>query len=299
MSLEVLTEKLGSDRLKQNEQLSVHVYMKVGGPADLYYEAKNSKELEEVIKLSSREEIPFTLLGNGSNVLVSDKGVRGLVIKNNAEEIKLLPFGFVEVDSGVELSKLISLARNNGLTGLERLIRVPGTVGGAIFMNAGDTFKKKFIGDLVVWVEVVDKEGNIKKLELAECEFGYRSSRFQKSGEIILRVKLQLKQETKEKIEIAARDILVRKMKQPTGSSMGSTFKNPPETSAGELIEKAGLKGKQIGGAKISEVHGNFIINTGNATAKDVKDLIDLIKRTVKEKFGIDLQEEIRYIGEW
>ena len=299
MSLEVLTEKLGSDRLKQNEQLSVHVYMKVGGPADLYYEAKNSKELEEVIKLSSREEIPFTLLGNGSNVLVSDKGVRGLVIKNNAEEIKLLPFGFVEVDSGVELSKLISLARNNGLTGLERLIRVPGTVGGAIFMNAGDTFKKKFIGDLVVWVEVVDKEGNIKKLELAECEFGYRSSRFQKSGETILRVKLQLKQETKEKIEIAARDILVRKMKQPTGSSMGSTFKNPPETSAGELIEKAGLKGKQIGGAKISEVHGNFIINTGNATAKDVKDLIDLIKRTVKEKFGIDLQEEIRYIGEW
>jgi UDP-N-acetylmuramate dehydrogenase len=299
MSLEVLTEKLGSDRLKQNEQLSVHVYMKVGGPADLYYEAKNSKELEEVIKLSIREEIPFTLLGNGSNVLVSDKGVRGLVIKNNAEEIKLLPFGFVEVDSGVELSKLISLARNNGLTGLERLIRVPGTVGGAIFMNAGDTFKKKFIGDLVVWVEVVDKEGNIKKLELAECEFGYRSSRFQKSGETILRVKLQLKQETKEKIEIAARDILVRKMKQPTGSSMGSTFKNPPETSAGELIEKAGLKGKQIGGAKISEVHGNFIINTGNATAKDVKDLIDLIKRTVKEKFGIDLQEEIRYIGEW
>ena len=292
-------EKLGSDRVKQNEQLSAHVYMKVGGPADLYYEAKNSKELEEVIKLSSREEIPFTLLGNGSNVLVSDKGVRGLVIKNNAEEIKLLPFGFVEVDSGVELSKLISLARNNGLTGLERLIRVPGTVGGAIFMNAGDTFKKKFIGDLVVWVEVVDKEGNIKKLELAECEFGYRSSRFQKSGEIILRVKLQLKQETKEKIEIAARDILVRKMKQPTGSSMGSTFKNPPETSAGELIEKAGLKGKQIGGAKISEVHGNFIINTGNATAKDVKDLIDLIKRTVKEKFGIDLQEEIRYIGEW
>lgn len=299
MSPGALAEKLGSDRLKQNEQLSAHVYMKVGGLADLYYEAKNSKELEEVIKLSIREEIPFTLLGNGSNVLVSDKGVRGLVVKNNAEEIKLLPFGFVEVDSGVELSKLISLARNNGLTGLERLIRVPGTVGGAIFMNAGDTFKKKFIGDLVVWVEVVDKEGNVKKLELAECEFGYRSSRFQKSGETILRVKLQLKQETKEKIEIAARDILVRKMKQPTGPSMGSTFKNPQGSSAGELIEKAGLKGKQIGGAKISEVHGNFIINTGNATAKDVKDLIDLIKKTVKDKFNIELEEEIRYVGEW
>jgi UDP-N-acetylmuramate dehydrogenase len=299
MSLEGFTEKLESDRVKQNEQLSTHVYMRIGGPADLYYEAKNSKELEEVIKLSIREEVPFTLLGNGSNVLVSDKGVRGLVIKNNAEEIKLLPFGFIEVGSGVGLSKLISLARNNGLTGLERLIRVPGTVGGAIFMNAGDTFKKKFIGDLVVWVEVIDKEGGVKKLEPAECEFGYRSSRFQKSGEIILRVKLQLKQETKEKIEIAAKDILIRKMSQPTGPSMGSTFKNPPDKSAGELIEKAGLKGKQIGRAKVSEVHGNFIINTGSATASDVRALIDLIKKNVKEKFEIDLQEEIRYIGEW
>jgi len=299
MSVEELTTKLGSDRLKQNEQLSTHVYMRVGGPADLYYEAENSKELEEAIKLSTFEEVPFTILGSGSNVLVSDKGVRGLVIKNTSEEIKLLPFGFVEVDSGVELSKLISLARNNGLTGLERLIKVPGTVGGAVFMNAGDTNKNRFIDNLVVWVEVIDREGNVKKLEPTKCEFDYRSSRFQKSGEIILRVKLQLKQETKEKIEIAARDILVRKMKQPTGPSMGSTFKNPPDKSAGELIEKAGLKGKQIGGAKVSEVHGNFIINTGNAEAKDVKDLIDLIKKTVKEKFGIDLQEEIRYIGEW
>jgi len=299
MSLEALTEKLGSDRVKQNEPLATHVYMRVGGPADLYYEAKNSKELEEAIRTAVQEELPFTVLGNGANVLVSDKGVRGLVIKNNAEEIKLLPFGFIEVGSGVESAKLISTARNNGLTGLERLIRVPGTIGGAIFMNAGDTFKKKFIGDLVVWVEIIDKEGSIKKLALAECEFGYRSSRFQKSGEVILRVKLQLKQETKEKIEIAARDILVRKMKQPTGPSMGSTFKNPPETSAGELIEKAGLKGKQIGGAKVSEIHGNFIINTGNATASDVKALIDLIKKTVKDKFNIEMEEEIRYVGEW
>ena len=231
--------------------------------------------------------------------MISDKGVRGLVIKNNAKEVKFLPHGFVEVDSGVENAALITAAKNRGLTGVERLIKVPGTVGGAVFMNAGDTVRQEFFGDLVVLVEIIDGQGNVKKLRKEDCWFGYRVSRFQTSGEIILKVKLQLKQATKEEIESKAKDILVRKVQQPPGPTLGSTFKNPPDNFAGKLIEEAGLKGKQVGGAKISEKHANFIINTGCATASDVKALIELMKSEVKKKFGINLEGEIRYLGEW
>ena len=299
MSDEELVKELGFNRVKISETLASHVYMRVGGPADFYYEVTNAKELAEAIKVAIKTSTPFVILGNGSNVLISDKGFRGLVIKNAAKEIKFLPHGFVEVDSGVENAVLITAAKDRGLSGMERLIRVPGTVGGAVFMNAGDTGKKEFFDNLVVSVEVIDKNGNIKKLRKEECGFGYRVSRFQTSSEIILKVKLQLKQATKEEIEAKARDILVRKMHQPPGPTLGSTFKNPPCNFAGKLIEEAGLKGKQIGGAKISEKHANFIINTGNATAADVKALIDLIKLEVKNKFNIDLEEEIRYLGEW
>ena len=299
MSEEELVKKLGFNRVKINEPLANHVYIKVGGPADFYYEANDAKELAEAVRVAIGTGTPFVIIGSGSNVLVSDKGVRGLVIKNNSKTIKFLPHGFVEVDSGVSNSDLITAAKNRGLTGMERLIRVPGTVGGAVFMNAGDTAKSEFFGDLVVSVEAVDKDGRVKKLRQEECGFGYRSSRFQKSGEIILKAKLQLKQSSKEEIEAKAKDIIVRKMHQPPGPSVGSTFKNPPGHFAGKLIEEAGLKGKQIGGAKISEKHANFIINTGKATAADVKALIDLMKNKVREKFGVELEEEVRYVGEW
>ncbi|MDP2720745.1 MAG: UDP-N-acetylmuramate dehydrogenase [bacterium] len=183
--------------------------------------------------------------------------------------------------------------------GAERLLKVPGTIGGAVYMNAGDTGRERFFGDLVVWVQAIDKTGQAKKLTKEECRFGYRSSRFQSTGEIILKAKLQLKQATKEEIEEAAKDILVRKMHHPAGATVGSTFKNPDYDHAGRLIEQCGLKGKRIGGAKISEKHANFIINEDSATAVDVKALIDLMKSSVKEKFNVDLQEEVRYIGEW
>ena len=182
---------------------------------------------------------------------------------------------------------------------MERLLKVPGTVGGAIFMNAGDTGKKEFFGDLVESVKVIDKNGNINTLHKKEAGFSYRSSRFQTSGEIILSAKIKLEQTGPKEIEAKTRDILERKTNHPAGATVGSTFKNPENYHSGELIEKAQLKGKSIGGAKISEKHANFIINEGDATAKDVKQLIDLMKQTVKEKFKVDLEEEVRYIGEW
>ena len=294
-----LSEKLGSDRVKMNEPMSAHTQMKVGGPADFYYEAESEKELEEVVRIAIESRVPYAVIGNGANVLVSDKGIRGLVIVNLANKIKFLPHGFVEVESGVDNNVLIREAAKRGLTGVERLMKVPGTIGGAIFMNAGDTGRKEFFGDLVESIRVIDDEGKVKTLRKDEAEFGYRSSRFQTSGEVILSAKILLKQASQAEIEAKIKDILVRKINHPAGATVGSTFKNPENYHSGELIEKAGLKGTKIGGAKISEKHGNFIINDGNATASDVKTLIDLMKKTVKEKFGVILEEEVRYLGEW
>lgn len=293
-----LVIKLGVDRVNLDEPMNLHTNMKVGGPADFYYEAQNEEELKGAILAAVGSKIPFTVLGLGANVLVSEKGIRGLVIVNRANSIKFLPHGFVEVESGVENTRLIRESANRGLSGMERLMKVPGTIGGAIFMNAGDTGKKEFFGDLVESVKVFDKEGKVKNLTKSEADFSYRASRFQKSGEIILSAKIHLQHATQAEIEENVRDILVRKSHHPTGATVGSTFKNPENYHSGELIEKAGLKGKKIGGAKISERHANFIINEGEATANDVKELIDLMKKTVKDKFNVSLEEEVRYIGE-
>ncbi len=294
-----LISTLGTDRVRLGELMSLHTYMKVGGPAQFYYEALTNGDLELAVKSAIALEIPYTLIGQGANVLVSDLGIQGLVIVNKTKEIKFLPHDFVEVDSGVNLVELSREVGKRGLGGLERMTRVPGSVGGAIFMNAGDTGKKEFFGDLVVSIAIIDKEGKVKKLYKEDASFTYRTSRFQTSGEIILSAKLQLPKMTQKEIDDKVADILQRKQRHPAGPSVGSTFRNPEGGHAGELIEKVGLKGTVIGGAKISEQHGNFIINTGQAKATDIKQLIDLMKKTVKEKFDVQLQEEVRYLGEW
>ena len=299
MNEKALVQKLGFNRIKLNEPMSEHTKMKVGGPADYYFEAANRKELVEAVQAAIETGVPYVVLGNGANVLVADKGIHGLVIVNKSNGLRFLPHGFAEAESGVDNTQLTKQAQNRNLLGAERLLKVPGTVGGAVFMNAGDTGGKRFFGDLVVWVETIDKEGKINKLAKDACEFSYRTSRFQRTGEIILKAKLELKETSREEIEEAVRDILVRKMHQPAGATVGSTFKNPDYDHAGRLIEQCGLKGKKIGGAKISEKHANFIINEGEAKASDVKSLIDLMRACVKEKFNVDLQEEVRYTGEW
>ncbi|MCL5411630.1 MAG: UDP-N-acetylmuramate dehydrogenase [Patescibacteria group bacterium] len=294
-----LIQELGFNRVKLDEPMKDHTNWKVGGSADLYLETKTSQELIEAVQVAERLKIPYVILGLGANVLVGDKGIRGLVVVNKAQEVKFLSFGFIEIDSGMSNAVLIKLTTDQRLSGLERLIRVPGSLGGAIFMNAGDTAKQAFIGELVRSVKVVDKNGVVRTLSPEDCDFGYRHSRFQTSGEIIVSAKLQLKETIKSDIEEKVRDILERKRNQPMGATAGSTFKNPPNNFAGKLIEEAGLKGKQIGEAKISEQHANFIVNTGNATASDIKALIDLVKERVKENSGVDLQEEIRYLGDF
>lgn len=294
-----LIRKFGLDKIKLDEPMSEHTNMKIGGPADYYVEANNEEELIKVLNSSRELKIPYTILGLGANVLVSDRGIRGLVLMNKAKELKFLPHGFVEVSSGMDNTTLIREAGNRGLSGLERLMKVPGTIGGAVYMNAGDTGKRKFFGDLVESVRVIDKNGNINNIYKKEADFAYRSSRFQTSGEIILSVKIHLQQSSPKEIAEKTRDILLRKEHHPAGATIGSTFKNPENYHSGELIEKAGLKGRQIGGAKISEKHANFIINEGDASAADVKNLIDLMKSTVKEKFNVNLEEEVRYIGDW
>ena len=296
---EELKDKLGAHRVKINEGMKLHTNMKVGGPADFYFEAENEKDLVEAVKKALDLKIHCTVIGNGANVLVSDEGIRGLVIVNKSEKINFLSDGLVEVESGVDNTSLIREAAKKGLSGMERLMKVPGTIGGAVYMNAGDTGKKEFFGDLVESIKVIDKKGNIKTLLKDDCDFAYRSSRFQNSGEVILSVKIKLEQVDPKEIEERTQDILIRKARHPAGATVGSTFKNPENYHSGELIEKVGLKGKKIGGAKISEKHANFIINEGDATATDVKNLIDLMKKTVKEKFDVDLEEEVRYIGEW
>jgi UDP-N-acetylmuramate dehydrogenase len=294
-----LIQELGYDQIRTNEPMSNHINWRVGGPADLYFEPRNSRELIEVVQTAIRLKIPYTVLGLGANVLVSDKGIRGLVIVNKSSEVKFLPFGFVEADSGVSNAVLIKLTVDRRLTGLERLVRVPGSLGGAIFMNAGDTAKQAFIGELVRSVRVVEPTGIVKTLLPQDCDFGYRHSRFQTSGEVIVSAKLQFIEAARIEIEEKVRDILDRKRNQPLGSTAGSTFRNPPGNYAGKLIDESGLKGKQVGGAKISEKHANFIINTGKATATDIRELITLAKEKVKERTGIELQEEIRYLGEF
>ncbi|OGY27275.1 MAG: UDP-N-acetylenolpyruvoylglucosamine reductase [Candidatus Woykebacteria bacterium RIFCSPHIGHO2_01_FULL_39_12] len=294
-----IIEALGKEKVKENEPMKLHTNMKVGGPADLFIEVKTNEELKKAVLGAIKEKIPYTIIGNGANVLVSDQGVAGLVILNESSQIRFISDEIVEADSGVDLSALIKLTREKDLAGMEREVKVPGTVGGAVYMNAGDTGKKEFFGDLVESVEIIDKEGNAKTLSNEECEFAYRSSRFQKSGEVIVKAKLKLQKTDPKFIEEKTRNILERKINHPAGATVGSTFKNPDYDGAGRLIEACGLKNKKIGGAKISEKHANFIINEGNAKAVDVKALIDLMKKSVKEKFGIDLQEEVRYIGRW
>src|SRR3989338_8499139 len=295
----LLVANLGFNRVKLDEPLAPFTYIKVGGSADILYISNNKDELSYAVKLARKLQIHFTILGCGGNVLISDKGIRGLVIINRSNYIKFLTNGFLEVDSGVTMTELIKETTDRLYTGLERMLKVPATVGGAVVMNAGHTAKKEFFGDLVVSVEVLNQNSEIKKIMKKDCNFSYRASRFQTSNEIILGVMLHLEKVDKKVIEEKVLDILVIKQIQPAGPTMGSTFRNPEGFSAGFLLDEAGLKGKQVGSAKISEKHANFIINTGSAKATDIQKLLELMREKVRSKFNIELVEEIKLVGDW
>jgi len=280
-------------KFQRNVLLKNYTTFKIGGRAKYFFVAKTKSSLVKALQEAKRLDLPFFILAGGSNLLISDKEYQGLVIQVKNQTLKVKN-NKIYAEAGVALGKLVNSAFKNSLTGLEWAAGIPGTVGGAVFGNAG-----AFNGamkDVVREVEVFDmKKNKIRKLKNKDCKFGYRSSFFKKNPHlIVLACQLQLKASNKQEIKEKMQEYLdYRDERHPKEPSAGSIFKNPKNISARELIDKSGLKGRRIGGAEISKVHSNFIVNLDGAKSQDVLKLIDLVKRTVDKKFGIKLKKEI------
>jgi UDP-N-acetylmuramate dehydrogenase len=303
--IDELYAKFG-DKVKENVPLAPYTSARIGGPADIFITADTAMELARIVKCLWKLEMAFTLLGGGSNVLVSDKGVRGVVVLNRAKGVRFHTSDqpSVTVESGVVFSNLANRCAAKELAGLEWAATVPGTIGGAVYGNAG-AFGGDMAGNLIC-AELLIANGREdftrEKFTVEQMSYGYRTSVL-KRGElkaIVLLAELGLKNSTKEEVTVKIQQFSAhRKATQPPGASMGSMFKNPPGDYAGRLIESAGLKGTRIGNAEISPVHGNFFINHGATKAEDIRALIQLVQETVKEKLGAELELEIEVIGEW
>lgn len=280
-----------------NESMRRHTGYGVGGCARYYAEVDSLYSLNCIINLAKEHRIKHKVIGNGTNVLISDLGFNGIVI-----DIKNLNDIFfkreqVKVMAGAKVEKLIKFALDNKLSGLEALSGIPATLGGAIVMNAG-AFGHN-ISDYITTVETL-YDGKIKVYDKNECKFGYRTSRFLGKKEVVISATFLLEQKERDAISDSIKSYLnLRHSIQPSGRSCGSVFRNPKPFSAGALIEKAGLKGYKVGGATVSNKHANFIITSSKATAKDVYVLINTIKEKVKDAFNIELFEEVECVGEF
>ncbi len=291
---------LGKDRFKQGQFLAEYTTYQIGGPADLFYEAKTEEELCQVVNLAQKLKIKYFILGSGSNLLISDLGFKGLVIHCQLDKINFLPAennqSKVYVEAGVKLGNLLNLLLERSLGGLEFLAGIPGTLGGAVRGNAGAW--QQSTGDFVSRVKILSNN-QISWVDQKGCSFDYRESRFKHNSEIILGAEFILSVVDRSIIKKTIVENGEKRNNQPKQPSAGCIFVNPKPFSAGELIDKAGLKGKSIGQAQISPLHANFIVNLGGAKASDVQSLILEAKKTVKEQFKIDLVEEIVKIGEF
>lgn len=294
---------LFGDRLSVNTSMAPYTTTKVGGNADALLIADNTLELEKVIGTCWLMNLPVTLLGSGSNILVSEKGIHSAVVINRTHHSQINMEGetpTVWTESGVSLAQLARLVAEAGFSGLEWASPIPGTVGGAIYGNAGAHGGE--ISKSLILAEILHHDQGMVSLNADQMNFGYRSSLLKDSpGKmVILSGTFKLVKSTPKKIEAKMQDIAEkRRCTQPVGPSFGSTFRNPPNDKAGRLIETAGLKGKTIGGATISSKHANFIINTSVATADDYWQLLELVYDTVKEQFGVGLVPEIELVGDW
>lgn len=282
--------------LKKNVSLADYSTFKVGGPAKYFVSPTTREEIAKVFKVVHELEIPYFILGGGSNLLISDNGFKGVVIKPNNKKITICEHR-VTADAGVSFQKFIQKVVKANLTGLEHLSGIPGTLGGAIAGNAGTA--TKWINSTIKQVHVVDRKGEIIAIPKTQCDFSYRYSRFKNSQEeIIVGADFILHKGDPIEIRKKVKETVVKRNHQPAGDACaGCIFKNPAEAAAGKIIEDVGLKGKMIGGAMVSPDHANFIVNTGKATAEDIAILISLIKQQVRDNVGIQLQEEIKYIG--
>ena len=298
--IDMLYAKLG-DRVKENVSLAPYTSARIGGPADILITADSADDLARIIKLLHKQDLDYVMLGGGSNVLVSDKGVRGVVVLNRAKAVRFHNGDqpSVTVESGVIFSNLANRCASKGLAGLEWAATVPGTIGGAVYGNAG-AFGGDVAGNLM-WAELITDNGR-EKFTVEQMGFGYRTSVLKRNeiDAIVLSAEFSLKNSTKEEVTVKIEQFSAhRKATQPPGASMGSMFKNPAGDYAGRLIEAAGLKGTRIGNAEISPVHGNFFINHANTKAEDIRALIRLVQKTVKEKLGVELELEVELLGEW
>ncbi len=283
---------------RKDEIMSNHTSFKIGGKADCFIECGSEECLRLVMKAIRDYDISYFIIGKGSNLLVSDKGIRGAVISLSGFDGITVKDCNITVGAGVSLAKLCTEALGNSLTGLEFAYGIPGSVGGALFMNAGAYGGE--MSQVVTSATVLSNNGEIKQVKLEDMKLGYRTSAFKTNGDIILSVDLKLEFGNKAEIKAEMDELLARrKDKQPLEyGSAGSTFKRPKGYFAGALIEKNGFKGVSVGGAMVSEKHAGFVINYNNATAKDVKVLMEKIKTAVLENDGVLLEPEVIFVGE-
>ncbi|MDM5189614.1 UDP-N-acetylmuramate dehydrogenase [Bacillus sp. DX4.1] len=297
LAKELMEAEVG--KVLENESLARYTTMKIGGPADILIVPSSVAGVEKALELVGKYETKWTAIGRGSNLLVSDKGIEGVVIRLGEGLDHLEVEGTtVRVGGGYPLIKLSTLLSRQGLSGLEFASGIPGSVGGAVYMNAGA--HKSDVSEILTKARIMFEDGTIAWVTKEELEFSYRTSILQtKRPGIVLEAELKLTEGNREEIVgVMQKNKDYRRETQPWNHPCaGSIFRNPLPNFAGDLVEKAGLRGHQIGGAKISEMHGNFIVNAGSASAQDVLDLIAFVKKTIKEKFDVDMHTEVEIIG--
>ncbi len=304
---DALRAHFGVDRVQADAPLAPLTTFRVGGPADWLIETRSSDELLRAVTLATEHGVPLVLLGGGSNVLISDAGVRGLVVRPRGGAIVRLDDHHVRADAAVTINGLVRWTITHAAAGIEEWAGTPGTVGGAVYGNAH--FGGRLVSELITSVRLCDRRGVVSDVPVDAMGFGYDKSRLQTSGEILLSADFKVSPGNAEVLrETARRSLAYRKRTQPLEKpSAGCVFQNPmkgqdvvPEGipwSAGALVDRAGLKGATRGGARVSPTHGNFIVNEGHATAADIRGLIEECRTAVRERFGVELREEIVYLG--
>ncbi|BDG34855.1 UDP-N-acetylmuramate dehydrogenase [Saccharococcus caldoxylosilyticus] len=293
-----LVQICGKENVLRDEPMKYHTLVKIGGKADFLVWPTTYEQVVDVIRLKEKFQIPFTLLGNGSNVIVRDGGIRGIVMQlKHLAEIKVEGEKII-AQSGADIKAVSRFALEHSLTGLEFACGIPGSVGGAIMMNAGAYGGE--VKDVLDHVKVVTQKGELKTMYKDDLQLGYRTSIISKTHDVVLEVVFQLEKGDPQKIKAKMDDLTFqRESKQPLEyPSVGSVFKRPPGYFAGKLIQDSGLQGKGVGGAEVSTKHAGFIINKNNATAADYIATIEMVRKTVKEKFGVELELEVKIIGE-
>jgi UDP-N-acetylmuramate dehydrogenase len=294
---EQLNAKIGSENIKTDEPMKEHITFRVGGPADYYITPDSNEQIVSAIKLCKKYDVPFYIIGNGSNLIVRDEGFRGAIIEIGTNMSEITVEGTtVTAQAGAILAKVAVCAMENSLTGMEFAHGIPGTLGGAVTMNAGAYGGE--MKDILVSVQVINDDGEIIMVPADDLKLGYRYSVVPKKHYVVLSATMQLKEGDKEAIKETMADLSAkRREKQPLEyPSAGSTFKRPEGYFAGKLIEDAGLKGYAVGGAMVSKKHSGFVINYDSATAEDILTLIDNVREKVYEQFGVELETEVKVL---